>query len=898
MSIRSANVAVGVAALSLVPLVAACRPVPEPRPDATTGTVTARQATGALDRATADRRKARIANLSYDLFVDLTSSPDQFSGEATLRFDLAGPPADLRVDFTGGTVDSVVVDGAAVEAESNGHFLTIPAEDLRPGATEIRVAYTHPFSHDGTGLYRFVDPEDGRTYLYSYLWPDSANHVFPSFDQPNLKAPFSLRVRAPEGWTVVSAAPGTAASHADGDGDGAVLWTFARTPKIATYMFSLHAGPYRVWRADAGDLPLRLLARRSLADFVAVDEWFEITRRGLDFYRHYFGVPYPFEKYDQILVPEATVGGMENVAAVTFGEQYVQRRESSRSQRQARAGVILHELAHMWFGDLVTHEWWDGMWLSESFATQMAALAEVETTEFTDTWHGFFTDGEQRAFARDSRVTTHPIEMTVDSPDDFYTVWDAITYQKGASVLRQLQHLVGAESYRRGVSAYLEENAWGNSELSDFIDHQEKSSGLDLGEWTAEWLLEPGFDTLAAETQCEGGKLRSLVIRQSAPAAYPTLRTHSIDVALYGADPGPGQIGALVVTDVLPVRVDGARTAVAVPDGQPCPVIVNPNFNDWTYAKVALSAADVEVLGRKLGDVADPLSRSIFLAALFDRAKAGAMPLADFVDQGLRLADGEQNVRVLQQIAGSIAEAVDLMERLRPETDAALARLLPGIEALALERARSGEARDRKLLWLNTFLDVVSTPAGLATARALLDGEEHIAGIDLSPAIRWRLLIALSRNGAAGMAGRLVVGQERDPSDFGKKSLLSARAAMPVEAVKERWLAELRSPHSVRGLAGQRAVMSELFPASQTDLQLRLLDEILGALPELSRERDAYFLSSYTQALLTPMCRPESVAKIEATLDTDGDRLDATTLRFLREAHQADAECLALRAAQ
>jgi aminopeptidase N len=406
--------------------------------------------------------------------------------------------------------------------------------------------------------------------------------------------------------------PASAEAHAD----NTRLWTFTKTPKIATYMFSLHAGPYTIWSDDSGDVPLRLMARQSLAEYVAVDEWFEVTQGGMTFYRDYFDLPYPFEKYDQLIVPEFNIGGMENAAAVSFTERYVQRQASNREQRQSRSSTVLHELAHMWFGDLVTHDWWNGMWLNESFATQMATLALVETTEFTDQWHGYFTNSKKAAFGRDSKVTTHPIEMPVNATDQFTMLFDAITYQKGGSVLKQLQHRVGAENYRKGVSAYLKENAFGTTVLADFIGHQSKSAGVDLSDWSDEWLMTTGFNTLTAETKCDGELLDSLTVVQSSTSDPARFRTHSVDVALYNLDAD----GGLVVTTSIPVLLQGERTSVAVADGQPCPAIVNPNHNDWTFAKIALSADDETLLSEHLGNVADPLSRSMFLAGLSDKA--------------------------------------------------------------------------------------------------------------------------------------------------------------------------------------------------------------------------------------------------------------------------------------
>ena len=849
-----------------------------------------RAAVDALDKETAFARKARISNLEYDALIDIAESEEEYVGEASIQFDLSDASSDLTLDFTGGTLNSMRVNGEPVEGAYNGFYITLPAAHLQRGSNSIEVEYRHPYGNDGTGLHRFVDPEDGLTYMHSYLWPYYANRILPSFDQPNLKASFSLRVIAPESWSVVSMSPGEVEARAN----GTRLWVFDKTPKIATYVFSLHAGPYKIWSDDSGDVPLRLMARQSLAEFVAVEEWFEVTQNGMTFYKDYFDIPYPFEKYDQLIVPEFNIGGMENAAAVSFKEGYVQRQASNREQREKRADTILHELAHMWFGDLVTHDWWNGMWLNESFATQMAKLAMVETTEFTDQWHRYFTDNKKAAYWRDSRVTTHPIEMPVSGTDQFTMLFDAITYAKGGSALKQLQHRVGAENYRRGVSNYLKENAYGTTVLEDFIAHQGKSAGSDLGAWSDEWLMTPGFNTLTVESTCDGDLLTSLTIVQTAVADQPQLRTHSVDVALYNLDAD----GNLVVAASIPVLVAGERTSVDVAEGHPCPAIVNPNHNDWTFARFALSDADEALLSEKLGDVADPLSRSMFLAGLADKAAAGSTPIAAFVRQALRLAETEQNFRVLEQISASLAGAVDMMQRLRPETDNVLPRLLRDIELLTLEKAHFAETQDVKQLWFDTFLQVVASDAGLGTAGALLDGSAEIDGVEISTDIRWWLLTILSRHDADGIAGLLASEIERDPSDFGQRSLLAAQAAAPDRANKEKWVAELQAPRELTSFARQRAVISNLFPATQTDLQIEMLQTILSSLPEMSKTADPYFLGHYTSALLAPMCRPESSALMQATLDEFGEQLNPTATRFLREAHQADVECQALRAAQ
>lgn len=847
-----------------------------------------RPAVDALDRATAKQRAARVTNVRYDLHVDLAAADDEFSGRVVIAFDLSSASTDLTLDFSGGSIASLAVNGSLVDAGYNGYFVSIPAESLREGANEVTIDYRRDYVNDGSGLHRFVDPEDGLTYLYTYLWPYYANRLLPSFDQPNLKSRFSLRVRAPEDWVVVSMSPG----EAETAGDGSALWMFDTTPPISTYAFSLHAGPYTTWEDTAGNVPLRLMARQSLAEYVAAEEWLDITRRGMAYFEAYFEMPYPFAKYDQLIVPEFNIGGMENAAAVTYGEHLVQRQASDRSERERRAGTVLHELAHMWFGDLVTHDWWNGMWLNESFATQMASLAKADVTEFGDAWHGYFTNSKTQAYYADSRVTTHPIEMPIATTAEFHTVFDDITYEKGGSVLKQLQHRVGAENYRRGIASYMQEHAWGTTTLDDFIRHQEKVTGMDLDRWAEDWLLRPGFNTLTVTQECDGDELRSLGIVQSAPEDYPFLRTHKLDVALYTEQSD----GTLAAANVVPATVSGEATEVAVPPGTPCPVLVNPNHDDWGYVQVQLSDADVAVLAERLDRIEDPLGRSMFIQALADQAMRGEMPIADFVRQALDLADGEPNARVLEQTLGLLRAAFNLMERLRPETTDALDRLLPDVEQMALRNAHFAETADLKALWFNLFTSVVSSYAGLGTTAALLDGRADVDGIDISQDRRWRLLRILSKTGAA-TPEQFAAEAARDSSDYGERQLLAVRAAVPDLASKSRWLDELQNPRSITSLAKQRAIMGALFPPAQTDLQALLLDRILEAVPQLSGG-DLYFLRHYMTNLLMPMCTLETTAKLQGALDAYGDILDPTTLRFLREAHQADAECAALRRAQ
>lgn len=856
--------------------------------------VAARPAMDSLDMATAQARKARIGDIEYQIDIVLDQGTEQFSGSVKILFELlpSDDGSDLTLDFGGGQVLASQLNGQEAALTYNDFFITLPGKDLRPGLNELNVRFRQNYSENGTGLHRFVDPEDGLTYLYTYLWPYYVNRMFPAFDQPDLKARFSLNVDAPEDWVVVSTSSGETRPSTI---SGMNHWRFETTPLIATYAFSLHAGPYTVWQADADGIPLRLMARQSLAEFVAVDEWLEITRRGLQYYGEYYDLPYPFEKYDQLLVPDFAIGAMENIAAVTFNELlYVQRQPSNRSEREKRANTILHEMAHMWFGNLVTHHWWNGMWLNESFATQMAAMAELATTEFDDTWHGFFTDAKQQAYQEDSRVTTHPVEMPVNSTIDFFLVFDSITYEKGASVLKQLAHYVGEENYRQGVSDYLKAHAYDNTELQDFIAFQSQASGKDIAAWADDWLYQPGFNTLEAQSVCAEGELRELKIIQTAPAEHPTLRNHQVDLALYSA----GEDGRLMPPVVLPVSISGAETPVAVPDDLACPVLMNPNHDDWTLAQIRLDTQSLQTLQGQLAEVPEPLARSMFLQALHDRVKSGSAPLASYLDLAMTLVQTEPDIRIQQQLSASVIDTVNLMLRLRPETDAALASHLPMLEEVYLQQATGEGSSDLKRNALNTLLAIAGSEAGLATLQGLLDGSQEIPGLEITPDLRWQILIRLSAQGQFNANALLAVEAAADNSDYGQKQLLTAQAAQPDATNKTTWLEELQSPESLTGLSRQRAVMTGLFPANQTELQKEALDSILQSLPILSHKVDPYFMTSYVQSLLGPTCSPMSVERMQKALEETAGQLDSTALRFLREAHEADEHCLALRAVQ
>jgi len=838
-----------------------------------------------IDQEQAELRRAQVRDVAYDLTLDLTNG-ERYAGRVIIDVTLADTTTPLTVDFGGGHVRSVVVNGANGEPDYNGFFLTLAAGLRRPGPNRIEIEFEHRFATDGNGLHKFVDPEDHRTYLYTYLWPYYANRLFPCLDQPDLKASYRVEVLAPAEWVVISTMRETSVEPLP---ERRKRWRFPASPPLSTYIYSLHAGPYHAWQGNAGEIPLRLFARRSLAQHTASAEWLTVTRQGLDFYARYFDIPYPFGKYDQLLVPDFNIGAMENAAAVTFGESYVHRGRATRAERVRRAKVILHEMAHMWFGDLVTKQWWNGLWLNESFATLMATKAMVGATPFDDAWHEFYLDSKRSAYKADDLTTTHPIETPVPDTASFFDVLDSITYGKGASVLQQLSHVVGPEPFRAGVSAYLKGHSWSNTRLRDFTNAVAEAAHVDLDEWVGQWLYARGFDTLSAVPVCEDGRLRSLAIRQTSPSMAPILRVHRAQLALYGFD----QRGRLAIEGILPMDVSGRETIVDLGQGRPCPALIDPNHGDWGFFRADLDPESLASLERSLRSLGEPLTRSIMWDTLWEMTRHRRLSLGRFLEIALAQGDAETDDRVLAQVLDALVDALSYLQRLQPRSKPLLSTWGPRIELfLAAGFAKAAPASDAQKIWFDHAVQAAHTTGTLDRLAAWLDGIDLPAGFDLDQDRRWRVLIELAAH-AHRRSDELVRREtERDGSDYGRRSGLAADAARPQEETKRRWLSTLRDAQSPIPFSNQREAMKSLFPKHQVELQTALLPEVVDALGEMAGRRDPYFLKSYAQSLLQASCRQEAVDAMSRTLPRV--EADPTLRRALLEARQEAETCLAL----
>src|SRR3712207_3413565 len=576
-----------------------------------------------LTRDDAAARARLLAVDGYDVSFDLTDGTGHagehtFGSTTTVRFTCREPGADTFIDLVAETVRSATLNGKPLDVSTYTEEGGLPLPDLAAENTLVVEADCR-YSNSGEGLHRFVDPEDGQVYLYTHFEPAEAKRVFTCFDQPDLKATYTVHVTAPFDWQVVS---NTGERTVEAGSSGSQLVHFAPTERLSTYLLALVAGPYaRVTDSHEG-IPLGLYCRASLAQHLDPEELFRVTKQGFDFYHRVFDYPYPFDKYDQLFVPEFNAGAMENAGAVTFLEDYVFRSRTSRARYERRAETILHELAHMWFGDLVTMRWWDDLWLNESFATYISTLCQAEATEYTTAWTTFANAEKAWAYAQDQLPSTHPIAADMVDVAAVEVNFDGITYAKGASVLKQLVAYVGREEFLAGIRQYFRDHEYGNTTLADLLDPLSEATGRDLTEWSEQWLQTSQVNTLRPVCELtEDGRYASFAIEQTAVPEHPVLRRHRLAVGLY--DRGPD---GLTRTTRVELDVDGARSEVAELVGHPAADLVLVNDDDLTYAKLRLDERSLATLRTSIGTIPDSLPRALCWSAAWDMTRDGELP--------------------------------------------------------------------------------------------------------------------------------------------------------------------------------------------------------------------------------------------------------------------------------
>ena len=697
--------------------------------------------------------------------LDFTTGDETFESETTLTFGCHTPGSGTFVEFGAQAVHVAELNGHALSTRFEGGRLRL---DGLAAANSLTVKATGSYSRDGTGISWFRDPVDGRTYLHSQFAEHSTYLGYACFDQPDLKATFAFTVKAPPRWVVVSNTPGVR------DPNG--LWTFPTTSVMSTYVTAIVAGEYHAVHQDHRGIPLGLYCRQSLAQYLDPDEFFEITRQGLDFFEKRFGHRYPFGKYDQLYVPEFRPGAMENAGCVTFNERRLFRSKVTDARRMDRAETILHEMAHMWFGDLVTMKWWDDLWLNESFAEYMGYLGVAEATRFKTAWIEFAVATKEGARRQDQLPTTHPIVADIPDVEAIMLNLDSITYNKGAAALRQLVAWVGEDAFFKGVEAYFTAHAYGNTELNDFLDALETASGRDLRVWSRAWLEAAGVNTIEAVLEGEAGVITSAELRQTAPADHPTLRPHRLRVGLFDLIDG-----RLLRRRSLELDVEGGVTSIPQLAGERMPDLVLPNDDDLTYCKVALDDRSLETLKRHLRDIEDPLARALAWGALWDMARDAKLRARDYIALSLDNIQGETDASTLESLIARIQRAVESFSEPahRPIVRAMLARA-------SKEHLRSSQpGGDAQLLWATALVGSARELADVGWVLGLLDGTTQPEGLAIDVGVRWSAVTALAAIGAAD--GDLIADElERDPTDAGHRHAAAARAALPLAAAKRQ----------------------------------------------------------------------------------------------------------------
>jgi aminopeptidase N len=705
----------------------------------------------------------------YDVRLDLTAGDETFGSETTVRFRSRRPGAGTFIEFIGPSVSKAELNGKALpEGSFDGGRLQLTnlAAD-----NKLTVSATGVYMRDGTGLHRFQDPVDQRVYIHSQFATYDTHRAFACFDQPDLKATYTFQVKAPSDWVVVSNTPGKRTGQ---------VWTFPTTKVMSTYLAAVVAGHYHSVQVDHRGISLGIYCRQSLMQYLDPKEIFELTRQGLDFFEKRFGYPYVFGKYDQLFVPEFSAGAMENPGCVTFAESYVFRSRVTEGSRMGRSETILHEMAHMWFGDLVTMRWWDGLWLNETFATYMGTLGNVEATRFKNAWTSFAMGDKASAKAQDQLPTTHPIVADIPDVESVLLNFDPITYEKGGAVLKQLVAWVGEDAFFRGVEAYFKRHEYGNTELADFLAPLEESSGRDLKAWSRVWLEEAGVNTISGLLVTDERLIETATLVQTAPPEHPTLRPHRLRVGLFDI-----QGTRLVRRQSVELDVEGPSTPVPQLAGQKIPDLLLVNDGDLTYTKVTLPTQSLAILKTHLAGLDDPLARAVLWEALWDMTRDAELQAADYLELTLANIDVETDSAIAGSLTGRMSAAIDRYSGRKARV------ALRGVLAKGANQrlSRVAPASDLQLLWTTALIGAAQDPADVAWVRGLLDGSTKVDGLNVDFNVRWSVVNALASGGAAGE--ELIAAElERDPTDLGRRAAASARAARPLSDAKaEAWKA-------------------------------------------------------------------------------------------------------------
>jgi len=735
-----------------------------------------------ITRNEAIERASLVSDPIYRVSLELDGKGDTFSCFASIDFK-SKENSNTWIDLVSPLVESIWLNGEELNVKEVFDGTRIKLSNLKID-NQLKIKAQCSYMNTGEGLHRHIDPVDKEVYIYTQFEVPDCRRVFPVFEQPDIKGVLNLTVKTPSKWTVISNTQTPEPKNIENDFS---IWNFDQTPKMSSYLYAICAGPYAkktdIYEGKFGRYPLAIFVRPSLSQYLDHEEIFEVTKQGFKWFEDKFQIGYPFKKYDQVFVPEFNAGAMENVGCVTFRDEFIFRSRTTRTAYESRANTILHELAHMWFGDLVTMKWWNDLWLNESFAEWAAHWACTGATQYNEAWTLFHVQRKAWAYRQDQLPSTHPIAANMPDLDSVYENFDGITYAKGASALRQLVAWVGEENFLKGLKNYFEKHAWKNTELKDLLSELSISSGRELDSWSKIWLESSGATLLRPEIEVDANNLiTKLVINQEPPSAPPgldpVLRPHRLALGVYEK-----QGGKLVRIKRIEVDVVGAKTVIKELEGNKRPDLLLVNDDDLTYAKIRLDSHSLNTATKEIASIESSLSRALIWGAVWDMVRDAEVGTGKYLDLVLAGIEKETDIGLVQQVLMQCRSAIDVFADRKNRKNYNI-KLATGLDKLI---SISNPGSDRQLALVRTFSAVATTEEQITKVAQILDGTKKIEGLVVDTDLRWALLRRLV---VVGKRGEKDIEEElkKDDTVMGREHAAGARAAMPsLEAKQKAW---------------------------------------------------------------------------------------------------------------
>lgn len=806
----------------------------------------------------AKARSKQVGAIDYDLRFSFQPGKKHYDGEATLTVELK-KEGDLTIDFSGKSINSVSVENKPITdfvfSNATGTLL-IGQDHLGLGKQHIEISFTGTYSHQGQGLHQFVDPADGLEYLYTHLEPNDAHRVFPCFDQPDLRATYRFQVTAPHDWVVVSNGSKEREIR-DGDRTRTI---FKKTKPFSTYITQLTVGPYAAYYDQGFRYPLALYCRQSLASYLNPELWFETTRRGFDFFEEYFQIPYPFEKYDQIFCPEYNIGAMENVAAVTWNDaRAIFRSKPTRDQILRRDLTLYHEMAHMWFGDLVTMEWWNDLWLKESFATYMSYLA-MEAMGIEDVWTRS-ARSKDWAMATDQLVTTHPILATVPDVRAAASIFDGITYGKGFAVLRQLDNYLGKDIFRDGCRLYFKKYSWQAVTLDEFIGSLEEAAGFSLKRWVDVWLGKKGLNTAQLHYDIKDGVIENARIEQMPSRFNDVLRPHTMDLGLYH-DKG-NKIGA--PTETMRITYDGVSTPLPALNGKPAPALIVGNITDIDFTKVVFDAHSLQWLRENMGRISSSSTRKTIWRTLWAMVEDQRFHPKEYLQLAMAQIPSENNSQVLGTLLSTAGEVIFTQI---PDEEEVRSKQMEVFDlcrqALATQTPGSGS----QLILFEALVDHAYSSSQRAYMDAIREGKETIEGLPMTHSRKWQMLRSMAHHDHEKAMDLAKVLGEEDKSAEARNAQLAISALQPNSANKVEVWQRITHKQDL-SLNETFALASGFFSRTQRELTKPFIQQYFEDLPTIYKKREYAFARRFASILFPRGGAEQTVAAARVFLERD-----------------------------